>query len=253
FRRFVLLPAPSPVDGPDALHAMGTGMDVSRPGPTETRNVRTFRAGEYRLMCGIAGMAGVADECLLREMLARIRHRGPNDSGIYSFNGAYPPQCVAIGNNRLSIIDLSPAGHQPMCNEDGTVWVAYNGETYNFAELRQELLGDGHQFKSHTDTEVLVHLYEKYGAGMVKRLNGMFAFAIWDTKTQELLIFRDRMGIKPLYYTKVGTRLYFASEIKALLACEEIAIEIDRTSVCQYLAYLYVPTPNSMFKGIFKL
>ena len=204
-------------------------------------------------MCGIAGMAGIADEVLLREMLAITRHRGPNDSGTYVAKGTAVASRVAIGNNRLSIIDLSPAGHQPMCNEDGTIWVAYNGETYNFAELRQELLDDGHQFKSHTDTEVLVHLYEKHGADMVKRLNGMFAFAIWDTKTQELLIFRDRMGIKPLYYTRVGTRLYFASEIKALLACEEIAIEIDRTSLCQYLAYLYVPNPNSMFKGIFKL
>src|SRR5437870_2129548 len=204
-------------------------------------------------MCGIPGMAGIADEVLLREMLAITRHRGPNDSGTYVAKGTAAASRVAIGNNRLSIIDLSPAGHQPMCNEDGTIWVAYNGETYNFAELRKELLDDGHQFKSHTDTEVLVHLYEKHGADMVKRLNGMFAFAIWDTKTQELLIFRDRMGIKPLYYARVGTRLYFASEIKALLACEEIAIDIDRTSLCQYLAYLYVPNPNSMFKGIFKL
>jgi asparagine synthase (glutamine-hydrolysing) len=204
-------------------------------------------------MCGIAGMAGIVDEPLLREMLSITRHRGPNDSGTYIAEGSTAASRVAIGNNRLSIIDLSPAGHQPMCNEDGTVWVAYNGETYNFPELRQELLNDGHQFKSHTDTEVLVHLYEKYGADMVKRLNGMFAFAIWDTKTQELLIFRDRMGIKPLYYTKVGGRLYFASEIKALLACEEIAIEIDPNSLCQYLAYLYVPNPDSMFKGISKL
>jgi asparagine synthase (glutamine-hydrolysing) len=204
-------------------------------------------------MCGIAGMAGIVDEPLLREMLAITRHRGPNDSGVYVAEGATAASRVAIGNNRLSIIDLSPAGHQPMCNEDGTVWVAYNGETYNFAELRQELLDDGHQFKSHTDTEVLVHLYEKCGADMVKRLNGMFAFAIWDTKTQELLIFRDRMGIKPLYYTKVGGRLYFASEIKALLASAEIAIEIDQNSLCQYLAYLYVPNPDSMFKGILKL
>lgn len=204
-------------------------------------------------MCGIAGMAGIADEPLLREMLALTRHRGPNDSGVYIAEGATAASRIAIGNNRLSIIDLSPAGHQPMCNEDGTVWVAYNGETYNFAELRRELLDDGHQFKSHTDTEVLVHLYEKYGADMVKRLNGMFAFAIWDTKTSELLIFRDRMGIKPLYYSEVGGRLYFASEIKALLACEEIAIEIDRNSLCQYLAYLYVPNPGSMFKGVFKL
>jgi len=204
-------------------------------------------------MCGIAGMAGVADELLLTEMLAISRHRGPNDSGIYVAKGATAASCAAIGNNRLSIIDLSPAGHQPMCNEDGTVWVAYNGETYNFTDLRQELLHDGHKFRSQTDTEVLVHLYEKCGHDMVKRLNGMFAFAVWDTKKEELSIFRDRMGIKPLYYTKVGGRLYFASEIKALLACPEIAIEIDRTSLCQYLAYLYVPNPGSMFKGIFKL
>jgi asparagine synthase (glutamine-hydrolysing) len=205
-------------------------------------------------MCGIAGMAGIADGPLLRKMLAITRHRGPNDSGVYVAEGATAAaSSVAIGNNRLSIIDLSPAGHQPMCNEDATVWVVYNGETYNFAELRRELLNDGHQFKSHTDTEVLVHLYEKYGADMVKRLNGMFAFAIWDTKSQELLIFRDRMGIKPLYYTKVGSRLYFASEIKALLVCEEIAAEVDPNSLCQYLAYLYVPNPDSLFKGIFKL
>jgi len=204
-------------------------------------------------MCGIAGMAGIAEEVLLRQMLAVTRHRGPNDSGAYVARGATAAARVAIGNNRLSIIDLSPAGHQPMCNEDRTVWVAYNGETYNFAELRQELIGDGHQFKSHTDTEVLVHLYEKHGLDMVKRLNGMFAFAVWDANKQELWLFRDRMGIKPLYYTQVGERLYFASEIKALLACEEITVEIDRTSLCQYLAYLYVPNPGSMFKGISKL
>lgn len=204
-------------------------------------------------MCGIAGMAGIADEPMLREMLAITRHRGPNDSGTYVADGSTLASRVAIGTNRLSIIDLSPAGNQPISNEDGTVWVAYNGETYNFAELRQELLDDGHQFRSHTDTEVLVHLYEKYGAAMVKRLNGMFAFAIWDTKSQELLIFRDRMGIKPLYYTQVGGRLYFASEVKALLACDEVAIEIDHHSLCQYLAYLYVPSPDSMFRGIYKL
>src|ERR1035437_8560526 len=176
-------------------------------------------------------MAGVADEILLKEMLAIIRHRGPNDSGTYAHRGTTAASRVAIGNNRLSIIDLSPAGHQPMCNEDATVWVVYNGEIYNFAALRQELLDDGHKFISHTDTEVLVHLYEKYGTDMVKRLNGMFTFALWDTRSRELWIFRDRMGIKPLYYTQVGGRLYFASEIKALLACDEIAIEIDHTSL----------------------
>jgi len=112
-------------------------------------------------MCGIAGMAGIVDDFLLRKMLAITRHRGPDDSGIYATNGHGVESSVAIGNNRLSIIDLSPAGHQPMCNEDGTLWVAYNGEMYNFPELRGELIRDGHQFRSNSDTEVLVHLYEK--------------------------------------------------------------------------------------------
>jgi asparagine synthase (glutamine-hydrolysing) len=204
-------------------------------------------------MCGIAGMAGIVDDFLLRKMLAITRHRGPDDSGIYATNGHGAESSVAIGNNRLSIIDLSPAGHQPMCNEDGTLWVAYNGEMYNFPELRGELIRDGHQFRSNSDTEVLVHLYEKYGPVMVRHLNGMFAFAIWDSNHQELLIVRDRMGIKPLYYTQIEERLYFASEIKALLVCPEIGVEVDRQALCQYLAYLYVPNPATLFKGIFKL
>src|SRR5438034_768953 len=112
-------------------------------------------------MCGIAGMAGVSDKVLLKGMLARIRHRGPDDTGVYQAEGASIGDRMAFGNNRLSIIDLSSAGHQPMCNEDGTVWVAYNGEVFNFLELREELERDGHRFQSHTDTEVLVHLYEK--------------------------------------------------------------------------------------------
>jgi asparagine synthase (glutamine-hydrolysing) len=204
-------------------------------------------------MCGIAGMAGVADEVLLEGMLCVTRHRGPNDSGMYAAKGHSSSSRVAIGNNRLSIIDLSPAGHQPMTNEDGTVWVAYNGEIYNFQELREELVSQGHQFRSRTDTEVLVHLYEEYGMDMVKRLNGMFAFALWDAVRQELIIFRDRMGIKPLYYAEVNGCLYFASEVKALLACPEIDVEVDANSLYQYLAYLYVPNPASLFKGIYKL
>src|SRR5690349_13099779 len=128
-------------------------------------------------MCGIAGMAGIANEPLLREMLAITRHRGPNDTGVYVQQTDSPSGCVGLGNNRLSIIDLSPAGHQPMCNEDGTVWLAYNGEVYNFIELREELIAKGHQFRSHTDTEVLVHLYEQCGLAMFRRLNGIFAFA----------------------------------------------------------------------------
>jgi asparagine synthase (glutamine-hydrolysing) len=204
-------------------------------------------------MCGIAGMAGTADERLLKSMLAVTRHRGPDDSGTYAACGQDSAARVAFGNNRLSILDLSPAGHQPMSNEDGTIWVAYNGEIYNFPELRKELVSDGHQFKSHTDTEVLVHLYEKYGIGMVKRLNGMFAFAIWDVRTQQLVIFRDRTGIKPLYFRQVGERLYFASETKALLLCPGVSVDIDLRSLCQYLTHLYVPSPNSLFKGVQKL
>src|SRR5437588_303024 len=165
-------------------------------------------------MCGIAGIAGEADELVVKDMLARIRHRGPDDTGIYATPRNHPGAKVAMGNNRLSILDLSPAGHQPTSNEDGTVWVAYNGEIYNFAELRQELENDGHRFLSHTDTEILPHLYEKYGPDMVNRLNGMFAFALWDGMAERLWLFRDRMGVKPLYYVQVGSQLYFASEIK---------------------------------------
>ncbi|PYX53706.1 MAG: asparagine synthetase B, partial [Acidobacteria bacterium] len=156
-------------------------------------------------MCGIAGIAGEADELVVKDMLARIRHRGPDDTGIYATPRNHPGAKVAMGNNRLSILDLSPAGHQPTSNEDGTVWVAYNGEIYNFAELRQELENDGHRFLSHTDTEILPHLYEKYGPDMVNRLNGMFAFALWDGMAERLWLFRDRMGVKPLYYVQVGS------------------------------------------------
>jgi asparagine synthase (glutamine-hydrolysing) len=204
-------------------------------------------------MCGIAGMAGIADERLLRAMLEITRHRGPDDSGIYAVHGPSAGGRVAIGNNRLSILDLSPAGHQPMSNEDGTIRVVFNGEIFNFPELRKELVNDGHQFRSHTDTEILVHLYEKCGTEMVKRLNGMFAFAIWDAPRQELLIFRDRTGIKPLYYAQVDDRLYFASEIKALTVCPEITVDLDMGSLCQYLTYAYVPSPSSLFKGVRKL
>src|SRR5437868_12403908 len=146
-------------------------------------------------MCGIAGMAGDADEFVLNEMLARIRHRGPDDTGTYLTPRSRGGERAALGNNRLSIIDLSPAGHQPMSNEDGTVWVAYNGEVYNFAELRNELESDGHRFHSHTDSEILPHLYEKYGPKMVSRLNGIFAFALWDANAEQLWLFRDRMGV----------------------------------------------------------
>jgi asparagine synthase (glutamine-hydrolysing) len=204
-------------------------------------------------MCGIAGTAGVADRRLVERMLAQIRHRGPNDSGVYATNSDALGGRVALGNVRLSILDLSVAGRQPMCNEDESVWVAYNGEIFNFKELRDGLLSDGHHFRSHTDTEVLPHLYEKYGPAMVTRLNGMFAFALWDSRKQQLFLFRDRAGIKPVYYTQIGKELYFASEIKALLQCARVSAEIDGGALAQYLGLLYVPNPQTCFKNIHKL
>ena len=204
-------------------------------------------------MCGIAGMAGVEDKRLLNAMLEVTRHRGPDDWGTYSAGGATASGMLAFGNNRLKILDLSAAGHQPMATPDGSVWVVFNGEIFNFPELRQELESDGIEFRSHADTEVLGHLYQKYGSSMVERLNGMFAFAIWDTRQRVLMIARDRMGIKPLYYTQVRDRLYFASEIKALLACDEIEPELDPAALREFLSLLYVPNPGTMFKRILKL
>lgn len=204
-------------------------------------------------MCGIAGMAGVANRDLMGRMLARIRHRGPDDSGMYVVDGQSPAGCIAIGNNRLSILDLSAKGHQPMSNGDGTIWVAYNGEIFNFHELRAELQADGYRFHSETDTEILPHLFEKYGSAMVNRLNGMFAFVVWDARSQELLLFRDRMGVKPLYYAQARSRLYFASETKALFECDDISFEFDLSALPEFLSLLYIPNPGTMLKGIRKL
>ncbi len=204
-------------------------------------------------MCGIAGMAGVEDQRLLDAMLEITRHRGPDDWGTYTAGGAEPASMLAFGNNRLKILDLSAAGHQPMSTPDNSVWVVFNGEIFNFPELRRELEDDGVQFRSQTDTEVLGYLYLKYGSAMVERLNGMFAFALWDTRERSLMIARDRMGIKPLYYTQVRGRLYFASEIKALLACDEIEPELEAAALPEFLSLLYVPNPGTMFKGILKL
>jgi len=204
-------------------------------------------------MCGIAGMAGVEDKELLNAMLEITRHRGPDDWGTYVAGGASTSGRVALGNNRLKILDLSSAGHQPMGTPDGSVWVVFNGEIFNFLELREQLERDGVRFRSHTDTEVLPYLYLKYGSKMVEHLNGMFAFAIWDTEQKLLMIARDRMGVKPLYYVQIGERLYFASEIKALLACPEIEPELDPSALGEFLSLLYVPNPGTMFKGVRKL
>lgn len=204
-------------------------------------------------MCGIAGMAGVEDKRLLDAMLKITRHRGPDDWGTYLAGGVSPATRLAFGNNRLKILDLTSAGHQPMSTIDSSVWVVFNGEVFNFRALRDELETDGVEFRSEADTEVLGYLYLKYGSAMAERLNGMFAFALWDRRQRTLMIARDRMGIKPLYYAQIEDRLYFASEIKALLTCDEIEPELDPAALREFLSLLYVPNPGTMFKNIVKL
>ena len=165
-------------------------------------------------MCGIAGQINFDDVPVVPQRIAAmgasLRHRGPDDAGVY-VDGS-----VGLAHQRLSVLDLSPAGHQPMSNEDGTVWVVFNGEIYNFEELRDRLC-DRHTFRSRTDTEVIVHLYEEFGLDCVAMLRGMFAIAIWDNRERRLILARDRVGKKPLYYAQGQTSLTFASELKALL------------------------------------
>src|SRR5947207_2692312 len=205
-------------------------------------------------MCGISGLANWGSRETLARMTAIQSHRGPNDSGNWdhrSPDGSY----FGLGSRRLSILDLTPDGHMPMSNENGTVWITYNGEIYNFADLRRELEGKGHRFASHTDTEVIIHLYEEMGPDCVMRLNGMFAFAICDLRSGSPVLFmaRDHFGIKPFYYAHHGNRLAFASEAKALLEVPGVDAAIDFESLDQYLTFLWVPDPKTLFKGIFKL
>jgi asparagine synthase (glutamine-hydrolysing) len=181
-------------------------------------------------------------------------HRGPDDFGLWERqfpDGTY----VGLGSRRLAILDLSPSGHMPMCNEDRTVWITYNGEIYNFRELRHELEAKGHRFFSETDTEVVIHLYEQEGPDCVRRFNGMFAFAICDLRsaTPTLFLARDHFGIKPFYFWQTGPRFAFASEVKALLRVPGIETEIDPVALHQYLTFLWVPEPNTIFRGISKL
>ena len=202
-------------------------------------------------MCGIAGKVGFAKEtavssALVRRMMDAIRHRGPDDDGIY-----VEPQAV-LGHRRLSIIDLN-SGRQPISNEDGTLWIVYNGEIYNFPELRNQLLAKGHLFKTHTDTEVIVHLYEEFGDGCVKHLRGMFAFALWDARKKRLLLARDRVGIKPLYFAETSDSLLFASEIKALLVDSELRREVDPQAIDTFLTFNYVPGGDTLLRGVRKL
>ena len=205
-------------------------------------------------MCGISGLVNCGDGETLARMTQVQAHRGPDDSGLWERkfpDGSY----IGLGSRRLAILDLSPLGHMPMRNADGTIWITYNGEIYNFAELRRELEGKGHRFVSHTDTEVILHLYEQEGPDCVKRLNGMFAFAVCDLRsgTPTMFVARDHFGIKPFYYFHDGKRFAFASEIKALLQIPEIEAQLDPQSLHQYLTFLWVPDPRTMFRRILKL
>lgn len=198
-------------------------------------------------MCGICGFAGDKNEDLLRGMAAALQHRGPDEDGFF-----VDGESVSLGMRRLKIIDLA-TGSQPIANEDGTVTVVFNGEIYNFKELRRELQASGHRFKTNTDTEVLVHLYEEDGEDFPKRLRGMFAFALWDSKVRKLLLGRDQFGIKPLYYALAGGKLYFASELKALRLAAGICGELDPVALDYYFSYLYIPAPLTVYKNVYKL
>jgi len=203
-------------------------------------------------MCGILGIIQgykeqSADKRTARAMAAAMAHRGPDDEGFF-YRGP-----VVLGMRRLAVIDL-PGGHQPISNEDGSVWVVFNGEIYNFGTLREDLEARGHKFRSQSDTEVIVHLYEEVGDELLQHLNGMFAFALWDEKRQRLLLARDRMGEKPLYYTELPNRTFvFASELKALLIHPGIERRIDLRALRKYLTYEFVPSPHSIIAGVKKL
>src|SRR5688572_586787 len=199
-------------------------------------------------MCGICGKyspSGVKTE-ELNSMLGTLVHRGPDDSGCYVNAN------IGLGSRRLSIIDLE-TGNQPISNEDGTLWVVYNGEIYNYQALRMQLEAKGHSFQTNSDTEVIVHLYEEVGEHCVEQLGGMFAFALWDECQQKLLLARDRIGQKPLFYSQDGADFLFGSEMKAILALHRQDPELDPLAMHDYLSLRFIPPPRTIFKHIQKL
>jgi asparagine synthase (glutamine-hydrolysing) len=202
-------------------------------------------------MCGIAGVVEFGtdarvDPAVLRRMCAAMVHRGPDDEGIYAQDR------VGLGVRRLSIIDLA-TGHQPISNEDGSLWIVFNGEIYNHLTLRQQLIARGHRYRTNSDTETIIHLYEEYGRDCVEHLRGMFALAIWDTRQQRLFVARDRFGIKPLYYHLTRDCFIFGSEIKAILAHPKVEPEFNREILAEYLAFGYLSGRETFFSGIRKL
>ena len=205
-------------------------------------------------MCGIAGVLAfsdsfAADEPTVARMTDTLRHRGPDGSGTL----VRAAERIALGHRRLAIVDLSDAGRQPMANEDESVWITYNGEVYNHVALRAELEGAGHRYRSHTDTETIVHLYEELGRGCLERLQGMFAFGIWDARRRELLLVRDRLGVKPLYYAHLPGGFVFGSEPKAVIAHPAVPRELDEDALAEYLTFGFTPAPRTMFAGVRKL
>jgi asparagine synthase (glutamine-hydrolysing) len=201
-------------------------------------------------MCGICGIFDLSGKPIERDTLVRmnsaIRHRGPDGEG------ELVDHEVGLGHRRLSIIDIGGGG-QPIGNEDGSVQIVFNGEIYNFVELRNELKGLGHQFKTHSDTEVIVHAYEQWGSACVKHFNGMFAFALWNVKKRELFLARDHLGIKPIYYMTIGSQFLFASEIKSLLQHPACPREVDLEALAELFTFRYVPSPKTLFQKIMKL
>ncbi len=207
-------------------------------------------------MCGICGILDYHNrvgnyENSLRRICAAMKHRGPDDEGLYVSQKLNPR--VGLGHRRLKIIDLSAAGSQPMCNEDKSIWIVFNGEIYNYKDLRKDLESNGHIFRSNTDTETIIHLYEEYGKDCLKFLRGMFAFAVWDEKKQVLLLARDRVGKKPLLYSYNDGIFCFASEFMGLLEGGLIKKEINYEAINYYLTFGYIPSPLSIYKNVFKL
>jgi asparagine synthase (glutamine-hydrolysing) len=200
-------------------------------------------------MCGIAGFSGRFDGTLLEKMNAAIAHRGPDDAGIYWL----PEKGIGLTHRRLSIIDLSPMGHQPMWDVTETVAIVFNGEIFNYRELRADLIKAGYAFKSSSDTEVLLNLYLRDREAMLSQLNGMFAFAIWDTRADSLFIARDGIGVKPLYYTNTPKGFLFASELKALLQESTVERSLNLEAIHYYLAYLWCPAPHTILEAVKKL
>jgi len=203
-------------------------------------------------MCGILGQfnsSAKIDPSCFSSMLTTLSHRGPDGEGCSYFSDG----CSALGHRRLAVIDLTENGKQPMCNEDGSIWITCNGEIYNYRELRRILETKGHRFSSHSDTEVIVHGYEEWGEHCVERLRGMFAFGIWDDAKQQLILARDHFGIKPLYYYRDPAQFIFASELKAIIACPQVQRTLNIPAICDFFFYRYIPAPRTIWDGVSKL